>query len=261
MEEKGFPRNYPMKGKRFLEICKEFLDRIEEAQAENFKKAGQLIGDKIMEGGIVHVVGTGGHACLPAYDMFYRAGALVPINYIIPIGALYGAGGATHGMRMERTPEYMTQVIDYYRVGNGDVAIVFNNIGVNAATIDAALACKEKGATVIGVAGLVWQEDIPKDHHTRHPSRKNLKDIVDLFIDDYNPVGDSVIELEGFDRAIAPISTVSDGYIVRRIEIESIKYMVEKGFKPPVWVSANTVGGDKANKKYQDDYFYKIKLL
>lgn len=99
----------------------------------------------------MHVVGTGGHACIPAYDMFYRAGVLVPMNYIIPIGALYGAGRATHEMRIERTPEYMKQAIGYYRVGNGDVAIVFNNIGVNAATIDAALACKEKGATVMGV--------------------------------------------------------------------------------------------------------------
>jgi len=72
------------------------------------------------------------------------------------------------------------------------------------------------------VGGSVWQEEIPKGHYTRHPSNKNLKDIVDLFIDDYNPVGDSVIELEGFDRAIAPISNVTDSYIVRRIEIEAI---------------------------------------
>jgi len=261
MQERPFPRNYPVKGKSFLEICKEFLGKIEEGQAENFKKAGQLIGDVIMRGGIVHAIGTGGHTCIAAYDMFYRAGGLVPINYIIPIGALYGAAGATHGMRIERTPEYMKQVIDYYRVKEGDVAIVFNNIGVNAAAIDAALACKERGATVIGVAGSVWQEEIPEDHYTRHPSRKNLKDIVDLFIDDYNPVGDSVIELEGFDRPIAPISTITDGYIVRRIEIEAVKYMLSKGINPPVWVSANVPGGDEANKRYQDEYFYKIKQL
>ena len=261
MEEKSFPRNYPMKGKKFLEICQEFLDKIEEGQAKNFKEAGKIIGDRIREGGIVHAIGTGGHTCLPAYDMFYRAGGLVPINYVIPVGALYGAAGATHGMRIERTPGYMSQVIDYYRVKKGDVALIFNNIGVNAATIDAALACKEKEATIIGVGGSVWQEEIPKGHYTRHPSNKNLKDMVDLFIDDYNPVGDAVMEIEGFDRAIAPISNVTDAYIVRRIEIEAITYMVDKGFTPPVWVSANTLGGDEANKKYQDEYFYKIKLL
>ncbi|NQS89612.1 sugar isomerase domain-containing protein [Patescibacteria group bacterium] len=261
MQGKSFPRNYPMKGKNYLDICKDFLDRIEEGQGENFKKAGQIIGNEIMDDGIVHVIGTGGHACLPAYDMFYRAGGLVPINYIIPIGALYGAAGATHGMRIERTPGYMKQVIDYYHVKSGDVALVFNNIGVNAATIDAALACKEKGATVIGIGGSVWQEEIPKGHYTRHPSNKNLKDIVDLFIDDYNPVGDAVVQLEGFDRPIAPISNITDAYIVRRIEIEAIKYMLGKGFTPPVWVSANVPGGDEANKKYQEEYYCRVKLL
>ena len=31
------------------------------------------------------MIGTGGHTDIPAYDMFYRAGGLVPVNYIIPI--------------------------------------------------------------------------------------------------------------------------------------------------------------------------------
>jgi uncharacterized phosphosugar-binding protein len=247
--------------KSFLDICIEFLQKIEREQAENFRKAGQVIGDAIMAGKLIHAVGTGGHTCLPAYDMFYRAGGLVPVNLIIPIGALYGAAGALHGMRIERCPGYMNRVVDYYKVSPGDVAIIFNNIGVNAATIDAALECKAKGAYTIGVGGSPWQKEIPLDHYTRHPSRKNLMDIVDLFIDDYNPVGDAVIELEGFDRPIAPISQVTDSYIVRRIEIEACKYMLGKGFKPPVWMSANRVGGDEANARYQEEYFYRIKLL
>jgi len=30
-------------------------------------------------------------------------------------------------------------------------------------------------------------------------------DLVDLFIDDYNPIGDSVMEIDNFDRPFAPI--------------------------------------------------------
>lgn len=248
-------------GLKFLELCKEYLERIEKEQAENFKKAGELVGDRIMEGGIIHAIGTGGHTNLPAYDLFYRSGGLCAVNFIVPLGAHYGAAAATHGMRIERTPGYMRQVIDYYRVGKDDVCIIFNNIGVNAATIDAALECKERGAKVIGVAGSPWQEGIPKGHYTRHPSNKNLRDIVDVFIDDYNPIGDNVITIEGFDRTIAPISQMTDSYIVRRIEIEAVEYMVSKRFTPDVWVSANTVGGDEANAAYQEKYYNKIKLL
>ncbi|MCX6090663.1 MAG: sugar isomerase domain-containing protein [Candidatus Atribacteria bacterium] len=250
-----------VKGKSYLELTVEFLEKIEKEQAENFKKAGQVIGDVLMKDQLLHVVGTGGHTDLPAYDMFYRAGGLVPINYIIPIGALYGASGATHGMRIERCPDYMNRVVDYYGVEKGDVAIIFNNIGVNAATIDAILECKKKGAYTIGVGGSPWQKEIPHDHFTRHPSRKNMMELVDLFIDDYNPVGDSVMEIDGFDRPFAPISAMTDGYIVRRMEIETIKYMVSKGVTPKVWMSANCVGGDQANAQYVKEYFHRIKNL
>jgi uncharacterized phosphosugar-binding protein len=245
----------------FYEICLEFLEKIENGQAENFKTAGKAMGDAIMADKLVHAIGTGGHTHLPPYDLFFRAGGLAAVNFIPAIGALYGAAGATHGMRIERTPDYMNRIIDYHRVDKGDVAIVFNNIGVNAATIDAALECKKKGAYTIGVAGSPWMEGIPRDHHTRHPSKKNLVDIVDLFIDDYNPVGDAVMTIEGFDRPFSPISGVTDMYIVRRMEIEAVTYMVEKGFEPPVFMSANRVGGDEANAKLIDRYFYRIKLL
>jgi len=250
-----------MNGKKFLALCNEYLEKIEQEQAENFAAAGKLVGDRIMQGGVIHVFGTGGHAILPAYAMFYRAGGLCAVNFIVPLGALYGAASATYGMRIERTVGYMKQVIDYHRINKDDVCIIFNNIGVNAATIDAALACKERGAKTIGVAGSPWQEAIPTGHRTRHPSNKNLMDIVDVFIDDYNPVGDVVITVEGFDRMIAPISQVTDSYIVRRIEIEAVEYMVAKGFAPDVWVSANTVGGDEANAAYQAKYYNRIKLL
>jgi uncharacterized phosphosugar-binding protein len=247
--------------KTFLNLCIEYLEKIEKEQAENFKKAGKVIGDAIMADRLVHVVGTGGHTNIPPYDMFYRAGGLAAVNFIPAMGAYYGVVGATYGMRIERLPGYMNRVIDYYRVEKGDVAIIFNNIGVNSGTIDAALECKNRGAYTIGVAGSPWMKGIPLDHYTRHPSRKNLMDIVDLFIDDYNPIGDSVMEIEGFDRPFAPISAITDAYIVRRMEIDAIEYMVSKGFQPPVYMSANRVGGDEANIKLIEKYFYRIKHL
>lgn len=249
------------KKKDFLKICFEYLQKIEDGQGENFKTAGKAIGDAIIADRLVHVVGTGGHTNIPAYDMFFRAGGFAAVNFIPSLAAYYGAVPATYGMKTERLPGYMNCVIDYYRVSKGDVAIVFNNIGVNAGTIDAAMACKEKGAYTIGVAGTDWMKGIPKDHITRHPSRKNMMDIVDLFIDDYNPIGDSVVEFDGFDRPVAPISGITDAYIVRRMELEAVEYMLAKGVKPPIYMSANRVGGDEANKELINKYFNRIKHL
>lgn len=256
-----FVERFPSEDMSFLEITKEFLDFIEEHQAENFEKAGELIGESLMEDRLVHVVGTGGHTNIPAYDMFFRAGGFIPINYIIPAGAHYGTVAATHGMRIERTPGYMRQVIDYHPVKEGDVAIIFNNVGVNAAAVDAALECQDKGATVIAVAGSPWAEGIPEGHKTRHPSDKNLKDLGDLFIDDYNPLGDTVLTREGLESTFAPISQMNYSYIVRRIEEETVDYLLDHDFTPPTLMSANVEGGDEANEEYIKEYYNRIKYL
>lgn len=258
--KKQWPRNYPVSDKSILEICKEFLDKIEERQAKNFVKAGKIMGDNMMAGGLVKLVGTGGHTYLPVLDMSHRAGGFVTVNPTLDVSSSPINGG-TRSIRLERVHGYFRALMDYFRVKKDDVVIIFNNVGINAGTIDAALECKERGATVIGVGSSIWQEDIPMDHYTRHESKKNLMDIVDLFIDDYNPVGDTVIKIEGFDRSICPISTITDGYIVRRMEQETVKYMLSKGSKPIMWVSANCEGGDEANAAYEEEYWLKVKML
>ena len=91
-------------------------------------------------------------------------------------------------------------------------------------------------------------------------SGKNLKDLVDVCIDDYNPVGDAVLKIEGMDVPMAPISTITDGYIVRRMEIEAVKHMIDRGYKPPIWVSANLPGGDEVNQGYIDEDYDRVKL-
>ncbi len=255
-----FPGRYPVRGKEFLDICKDFLDQIETREKDNFKTAGKLIGDRIMEGEVIYSVGCGGHSYIPPLDMFCRAGALVPVSATLDVSTTTMTGGF-RSIYLERVPGYMVGLFKYFRIGENDLVLIFNNVGVNAMTIDAALECKRLGAKSIGIGGSPWQKELAQDHPARHPSKKNLMDLVDLFIDDYNPVGDAVIKLDGYEVPVSPISTITDGYIVRRIEIESIKYMLSSGFNPPVWVSANSPGGDENNEKYIDEYYHKIKLM
>lgn len=256
----NWPRNYPVSNKSLLEICIEFLEVIEERQAENFKKAGIIMGNRIMEGELIKLVGTGGHTYLPVLDMCHRAGGFACLNPTLDISSSPMNGG-TRSIRLERVEGYFTALMDYFRVKKGDVCVIFNNIGVNAGTIDSCLACKERGATVIGVSSSIWQDDIPMDHITRHSSKKNLRDIVDLMIDDYNPIGDTVMQIPGMKTSMMPISTMTDGYIVRRMEEETAKYCMSKGYEPPVWCSANSPGGDEFNADLEEEYWYKAKML
>jgi uncharacterized phosphosugar-binding protein len=259
-KKEEWPRNYPVSDKSILEISIEFLTEIEKRQAENFVKAGKIMGDNMIEGGLVKLVGTGGHTYMPVFDMSHRAGAFVTVNPTFDVSSSPINGG-TRSIRIERVEGYFRALMDYFHVKKDDVVIIFNNIGVNAGTIDSALECKRRGAIVIGVGSSIWQEDIPMDHYTRHSSKKNLMEIVDLFIDDYNPMGDTVIKIEGFDRTICPISSITEAYIVRRLEEETVRYMLSKGVKPKIWVSANCVGGDESNAEYEEEYWYKVKML
>ncbi|MBA4388972.1 MAG: hypothetical protein C0404_13405 [Verrucomicrobia bacterium] len=257
---KGFPDKYPAEGISFIDICREFLEEIERREAGNFKRAGKLIGDRIMKDEVIYAVGCGGHSYIPPMDMFCRAGSLVPVSATLDISTSAMNGGF-RGVFLERTPGYMKALFKYYRIKKGDVAIIFNNVGVNAMVIDAVEESQRLGVKTIGVAGSPWQLQLPADHPIRHPSGKNLKDEVDVFIDDYNPMGDAVMKLKGYKIPIAPISSVTDSYIVRRIEIAAIEYMLSKGFKPPVWVSANLPGGDVVNERYIEKYFYRVKMM
>jgi uncharacterized phosphosugar-binding protein len=256
----AFYDKYPLSGKSFLDVCKEFLEQIEIREKDNFEQAGKMIGKRLMEGEVVYAVGCGGHSYIPPMDMFCRAGALVPISATLDVSTTTTTGGF-RSVFLERVPGYMISLFKYFRIGKGDVVLIFNNVGVNAMTIDAALECRRLGATSIGVAGSPWQEKLPHDHPIRHPSKKNLMELVNLFIDDYNPVGDAVMLLDGCEVPISPISTITDGYIVRRIEIEAVQYMLSKGHKPPIWVSANLPGGDETNQHYLDEYHNRVKLM
>ena len=102
---------------------------------------------------------------------------------------------------------------------------------------------------------------MPADHFIRHPSGRNLFDLADVCIDDYNPVGDAVVELPGMDTPVAPISNVVDFTIAHLLEIETARQCLARGIVPPVWKSANTPGGDEANRASLEKYMPRIKSL
>ncbi len=138
---------------------------------------------------------------------------------------------------------------------------VTSSSGINPATIDAAMEIRKRGGKIIAVASSYWQKEMPADHFIRHSSGKNLFDFAEVCIDDYNPVGDAIVNLPGLDTPIAPVSNVVDFTIAHLLEIECCRICLERGIVPPVWNSANTPGGDQKNAAYLKKYKPLIKSL
>ena len=246
--------------KTYFNKIVENLEKVNELQYENIKKAASLMADAIEQDRLINVYGGGGHTTLPVGEMFFRAGGLCNINPCMETG-LSVFNQAQKYLALERCVNYGRSIMEYYNLQKDDVLIVYHNIGTNAATIDAVMQAKERGAKIIAVSSSDWQDNIPKDYELRHPSRKNLFDFADVCIDDYNPLGDTVVKLDGFETPIGPISNMTDFYIVHRLEIECAKECLERGIEPPFWRSANVPGGDEFNRKNLDKYSPRIKML
>jgi uncharacterized phosphosugar-binding protein len=244
----------------YFEKVIENLKIVNDTQGDNIKKAAELMTDAIANDRLISVYGGGGHTTLVMGEMFFRAGGLSNINPIVETG-LSVFNQALKYLELERCVNYGSSIMKYYDLKQDDVLIVFHNIGINAATIDAVMEAKKNGVKIIAVSSSYWQEQMPEDHFIRHPSKKNLFDFADVAINDFNPVGDAVVNVPGFDTPIAPISNVVDFYIAHLLEIETVSQCVKRGIVPPVWNSANAPGGDEKNAAYLEKYKSRIKML
>lgn len=238
----------------------ENLEKVNATQGENIKAAASLMADAIANDRLIHVYGGGGHTTLPVGEMFFRAGGLACINPLMETG-LSVFNQALKYLELERTVNFGASIIKYYNLEKDDVVIFFHNIGINPATIDAAMEMKKAGAKIIAVSSAAWQEEMPKDHFIRHPNKTNLFDYADVKIEDFNPVGDAVVNVPGLETPIAPVSNIVDFYIAHLLEIETVRQCIERGVTPPVWSSANTPGGDEKNADYLKKYRPRVKML
>lgn len=244
----------------YMEKTIELIQRVETEQIDNIRAAAELMADAVCEDRLISVYGGGGHTTLCMGEMFFRAGGLANINPLMETG-LSVFNQSLKYLELERIPNYGDAIVRYYRLKPGDLVLMFHNIGVNPATIDAAMEVKKAGAKLIAVSSSAWQDGLPSDHPIRHPNGKNLFDFADVKIDDLNPFGDAIVNMEGLDTPIAPVSNIVDFYIAHRLEIETVCICLERGVKPPVWMSANLPGGDAYNAALIEKYLPRVKNL
>jgi uncharacterized phosphosugar-binding protein len=244
----------------YYEKVKTFIDQIILTESSNIIKAAKVVSNHIKEDKIVYVFGPGGHSNLGSQELFFRAGGLMHISAILDEGTLLSSG-ALRSMAIERTPGYGKVVIQDYGLDEGDLLIIVNAYGINAATIDAAMEAKRLGVKTIGISSFIHAASTPKEHPARHPSKQNLHEIVDVAIDSKVEIGDAVITIVSLEQKVGAISTFVNSYILNSISIEATALLVEQGIHPPIWKSGNSTGGDEWNQQFISSFKHKIKKL
>ncbi len=150
-------------------------------------------------------------------------------------------------MAIERTPGYARAILVHPEMAAGDVLIICNAYGINSATIDSAMIARERGLVSIGVTSIANQRGLPQGHPSRHPSGKDLCDLVDIVIDTKMPLGDAVMSVDGVHEKVGPVSTMVNAFALNAIVLEAVAELARRAIDPPIWRSSNSPGGDDAN--------------
>jgi len=236
------------------------MQRILGEERDGLDRAAARLADQIAADRLVYIFGPGGHSNLASQEVFFRAGGLMHVSAVLDEGTLL-SNGALRSMAIERTPGYGKVVITDQRLGEGDLLILVNAYGINAALIDAALEAKRRGVFVIGVSSREHASNTSPDHPARHPTKHNLHEIVDIAIDTKVPIGDAVVRVPGMSQDIAAISTFANAFALNCLVIRTVAKLVERGIEPPVWRSGNAPGGDEANARFIARFHDRVRAL
>ncbi len=237
-----------------------FMARIKDEERERIQHAAELVADQIEKDKLVYVWGPGGHSNIAAMEIFFRAGGLMHISAILDEGAMLSSG-ALRSMAIERTPGYGRIVVDDNQIGEGDLLIIANAYGINSACLDAAFRAKELGATTIAVTSVEHANNTSLDHPARHPSKVNLYQACDCYIDTKVCVGDAVISVPGIDQKMGPVSTFCNAYAMNCLMLQAAQILGERGVPVPIWKSGNCEGGDEWNNQFIARFKGKVRLM
>jgi len=232
---------------KYMERAIQLIQEIESSELEKIQKVAAVTARSIINGGIVHLFGSG-HSAIPTQEVFIRAGSLSnarPISlerFLDSFERIEGVGNA---------------LMRGFDGKAGEVLIVFSNSGVNPLPIEVALTGKKLGLFTVGVSSYTHTQKAK----SRQSDGKRLCDVVDVSIDSHAPYGDAGLEIAGLSMPIGPMSTIAGVSIINSIMAETIEQVLTLGGTPPVRISRNTPVGDKHNLQFQEKYADRIPEL
>lgn len=249
----------PSPAESYFATASDMLARACEINAATLKTGGQLIGESIATGGVLHTFGSG-HSEIIGREIIGRAGGLMPVSGIFDPGAGFS----------ENIVGYGTRLAERYDNTNGlqagEVIIVISNSGKNASPIEVALHAKKKGLTVIGLTSVAMSSTA----QTVHPGGQNLHAISDHVLDNLGVPGDAIVELNDGNLAglpaeasakAGPTSTLIGATMLNLLALEAMTWLRDNGHELPVVRSQNLPGGMAANIKLSKRYRTRLSKL
>lgn len=241
--------------KQYLKNILSLLEKLEQTQEKAIDEISAVCAEAVFNGGMLYFFGTG-HSHMICEEPFYRAGGLGCVSPILETDLMLHEG-ASKSSGYERMEGLGNVVIGDTAMGKNDVLFLISNSGRNCAVIDAAIEAKKRGTVTVAITSMNHTAAVA----SRHSSGKKLYQVCDYVLDNGGVVGDASIQLEGLPQKISPTSSVLDITLVNLVIANTTELLLKRGMVPPVFTSANTDDGDRANKAILDAYKSKIRCL
>lgn len=238
-----------MLAKQWLANTRTVIDRIENSQLDNVKRAAALMADSIAAERWVHTFGCG-HATIPVEEMYPRIGGFVGFHPMVELPLTFftrvtGEMGIHQFLFLERADGYGRAIMKSYTFDKRDTMWIFSHTGINPVNIDIALRAKELGMKVVATGSAAEA----KDSTPRHASGKRLFDIADVVIDTCVPAGDSSVPLRNHQDNVGPVSTMAFVAVVWMTITTVAELLAERGVTLHIHPSHNVPGDTTARDR------------
>ena len=244
----------------YLDAISALTQKVKETQGEKFIKAADILSDAVKAGKLIFLWGPGGHSSIFSEDAMYRKGELAAVCPIYDPSISLSHGAAREINGMERVEGYGKVVVEYNRIGRGDVVIFGSAYGINPVAIQGALECRSRGAYVISVTSPAFS-DASTYAGAKHKSGKSLYSVSDMYIDSFVPYGDAVLQYDFLEHKIAPVATIMQAIVLKALMAQTMVALKEKGVDPFTWTNSLQAGGIEANSAYMHEIWGRVKSM
>ena len=238
--------------KQWLNNTRAVMDRIEQTQMDNIRRAAEIMADSIQAERWVHTFGCG-HATIPIEEMYPRIGGFVGFHPMVELPLTFFTGitgqmGVHQFVFLERVEGYGVEIMKGYTFDKRDTMWLFSHSGINNVNIDVALEAKKRGMKVIAYGSAAAAQG----KQTRHSSGKTIFDIADLVVDSCAPIGDSSVTLKNHEDKVGPVSTMAFITCVWLTVCTVAEILADRGVKLYINPSHNVPGDTTAKQRLEE---------